>query len=98
MNVDTVILKRKAYDELRSFRIEIERGNSICTSVWADGYLILSESDMARNFKKEKEALCKRINELEAQVEDKIQESAETIETLRSKSLLSVIKWKLKNN
>ena len=32
MNVDTVILKRKAYDELRSFRIEIERGNSICTS------------------------------------------------------------------
>ena len=53
---------------------------------------------MARNFKKEKEALCKRINELEAQVEDKIQESAETIETLRSKSLLSVIKWKLKNN
>ena len=62
------------------------------------GILFYLKVTMARNFKQEKEALCKRINELEAQVEDKIQESAETIETLRSKSLLSVIKWKLKNN
>jgi len=98
MNVDTVTLNRKDYDKLRDFKLEIERGNSICTSVWADGYFILSEIDMARNFKKETEALYKRISELRAQVEDKNQESAETIETLRSKNLLSVIKWKLKNN
>ncbi len=98
MSVDTVKLNRKDYDKLRDFQLEIERGSSIYTSVWADGYFILSESDMARNFKKEKEALYKMINELEAQVEDKNQKSAETIETLRSKSLLSVIKWKLKNN
>jgi len=98
MSVDTVTLNRKDYDELRDFKIEIERGNSLTMYPYGYHYLVVSETELAADFKKEQERLEESIKNLKEQLEVKNQESAETIETLRSKSLLSVIKWKLKNN
>ena len=98
MSVNTVTLNRKDYDELRDFKIEIERGNSLWMSPYGLQYLVISEAQLAIDFKQEQERLEESIKNLKEQLETKNQESAETIETLRSKSLLSVIKWKLKNN
>ena len=98
MSVDTVTLNRKDYDELRDFKTEIERGNSLWIAAWGNSYKVISETELAADFKKEKERLEESIKNLKEQLGAKNQESAETIETLRSKSLLSVIKWKLKNN
>ena len=98
MSVNTVTLNRKDYDELRDFKIEIERGNSLWMSPYGFQYRVISEAQLAIDFKQEQERLEESIKNLKEQLETKNQESAETIETLRSKSLLSVIKWKLKNN
>jgi hypothetical protein len=98
MSVDTVTLNRKDYDDLRDFKIEIERGNSLWIAPYGFKYLVISETELAADFKKEQGQLEESIRNLKKQLDPKNQESAETIETLRRKSLLSVIKWKLKNN
>jgi len=98
MRIDAVTLKRKDYDELRDFKIEIERGNSLWVSPYGGDYLVISETELAADFKKEQKRLKESIKNLKKRLEAKNQESSRTLETLRSKSLLSIIKWKIKNN
>ena len=94
MNIDTVVISTKEYNNLRDFKTEIENGNTIAYGVWSERYHIISKDEALEEVGKENKRLEIKIAKLKEELKGK---KEETIQTIKDMNLFQVIKWKLKN-
>lgn len=99
MNIDTVVLNLKDYNELKEFKYEISKGNTFMVSSNSRYYheyqqncdtkMFISESESVKIISKENEILSKKLDELQK----KYDKNNYILKSLKNKSFFQLFKW-----
>ena len=98
MEKNTVLLSIKDYNELRDFKIEIERNHTLHSweHTWGSGYTWVTTDEAVKCIAQKNKEASKNVRKLQEKIWDlkHPETKKETLESVKKMSIWQFIKWK----